>query len=43
MDHIDVTLADSGEKPFGVEGADFSLWILMDYSDVIHNRPAVSS
>jgi ribosome-associated protein len=35
MDHIDESLARSGETAFSVEGEGSLRWVLMDYSDVV--------
>ncbi len=35
MEHVNTTLARSGETPFSVEGEGALRWILMDYSDLI--------
>jgi ribosome-associated protein len=35
MEHINATLARSGETPFSQEGEAAMRWVLMDYSDLI--------
>ena len=35
MEHINATLARSGETPFSQEGEAALRWVLMDYSDLI--------
>ena len=35
VDSVDASLSRQGRRPLGIEGREGSLWVLLDYNDVI--------